>query len=177
MKKKTLLLTLLALAILTSITAGTLAVYTKSVTIDTNVQIKKFAFTAAATDACDEQPIKLAPTESQSYIFTVTNIENKTAAEIALHYDIKVDFSEAAKSMPGLTAKLYEDGNEIGTIEAGSFEYKKALTMPAGEGTTREYKLTLTWGGKDDTGHSNAGFTGATFTNGLQVAVVATQVI
>ena len=174
MKKKTLLLTLLALAIVTSITAGTLAVYTKSVTLDAKVEIKKFAFAAAGKIEGDAKSINLAPKESQVYLFTVTNYEGKdgSPAEVPLDYAVSINFSDAAIKMPGLTAILLKDKVEVGTAENGIINYKDST--PAGTAETHEYVLTVTWAGDDSVAQSAAG-NAQTATNGLKVIVNATQ--
>ncbi len=176
MKKKTLLLTLLALAILTSITAGTLAVYTKSVDLNADVKIKKFAFAAAGKIDNGTESINLAPKESQKYTFSVTNFEGTDGApaEVPLDYAISVDFSDAAKKMPGLTATLQKGTDTVGTDSEGIINY--ADETPAGKAETHDYVLTLTWAGEDDAKHSDAG-KNKEVTKGLKIIVNATQSI
>ena len=65
-KSKKLLLVVLALAILTSLTAGTLAVYTKTVSLTGQIEAKKFAFAATGGIEGDKKAINLAPTESMA---------------------------------------------------------------------------------------------------------------
>ena len=174
MKKKTLLLTLLALAIVTSITAGTLAVYTKSVTMDATVEIKKFAFAAAGKIEGDAKSINLAPKESQKFNFTVTNYEGKDGApaEVPLDYTVSVNFADAAAKMPGLTATLYKGKDEVGTAVNGIINYTDET--PAGTAEAHEYVLTVTWAGDDSDAQSTAGIKKEA-TSGLKVIVNATQ--
>jgi hypothetical protein len=175
MKKKYLLLTLLALAIVTSLTAGTLAVYTKSVSMNAAVEIKKFAFAAAGKIEGEAKSINLAPTESKNYNFTVTNYEGAdgSPAEVALDYTVYVDFADAALKMPGLTAVLTQDGKEVAVANAnGTISYASAMT--AGTANTHQYVVMLTWAGADSTAQSAAGLAKAA-TKGLQVTVTAVQ--
>lgn len=174
MKKKTLLLTLLALAIVTSITAGTLAVYTKTVDLGAEVLIKKFAFAAAGHTGSSTNSINLAPEETQNYIFTVTNYEgeNGAPAEVALNYAVHINFSDAAMKMPGLTAVLLKDKIEVGTATDGIIDYTDKT--PASTAEKHEYVLAVTWAGSDNTAQSDAGIKQET-TNGLKVSVTATQ--
>jgi hypothetical protein len=174
MKKKTLLLTLLALAIVTSITAGTLAVYTKSVTMDASVEIKKFAFAAAGKIEGDAQSINLAPKESQKFNFTITNYEGDggVPAEVPLDYAVSVDFSDAAAKMPGLTATLSKDGKVVAEASNGAISY--ADTTPDNTATKHEYVLNVTWAGDDNAAQSSAGIKQEA-TKGLKVVVNATQ--
>ncbi|MBE0601414.1 MAG: hypothetical protein IH607_06465, partial [Firmicutes bacterium] len=81
--KKKLLLVVLALAILTSLTAGTLAVYTKTIEKTATVEAKKFAFSVEGSIQDDKKAINLAPTESMNYNFSITNVDtNDAVAEI-----------------------------------------------------------------------------------------------
>lgn len=175
MKKKYLLLTLLALAVVTSLTAGTLAVYTKSVSMNAAVEIKKFAFAAAGSIEGEAKSINLAPTESKNYNFTVTNFEgdNGSPAEVPLDYTVYVDFADAAAKMPGLTAVLAKDGKEVAAANAGGTITYKDET-PAGAATTHKYVVKLTWAGSDNAAQSAAGLAKAA-TQGLKVTVTAVQ--
>ena len=110
MKKKPLLFALLALAIVTSLTAGTLAVYTKSVSLAGDVTVKKFAFDAQGGNKSKVDAVKLAPTQSQITTFYVTNSEDeKTFAEVNLDYVITVDIEKTAALMVGLKAELLDE--------------------------------------------------------------------
>jgi hypothetical protein len=64
MNKKKLLLVLLALAIVTSLSAGTLAIYTKTVSTSEQVQAKRFAFASPGTTSVSTDGIQLAPGET-----------------------------------------------------------------------------------------------------------------
>ncbi len=166
MKRKYLLLTFLALAIVTSLTAGTLAIYTTTETWDgNNVQAKKYIFTTAGNQSFAAN-VKLAPTESQDYLFTVSNADGSAVAEIPLDHTIVVDYSAPMAQMKGLQATLYR--RLRGTPEAdwsvakadttGSFTFTGDL-MNANSNTTWEYKLTLTWTDTDNTSQTTSGET------------------
>ena len=173
MKKKKLLLTLLALAIVTSVTAGTLAVYTKSVELKGDILIKKFAFNADG-EQYSNQPIKLAPTEKQSYKFDVTNFETSTTpAEVPLGYVIAIDFSGATAQMPGLTAILMEDGKQVGDKTTNGI-IKWNNKTPENIATTHKYELIVAWDEGIDSQHNIAG-QGPLNTSGLVISVSATQ--
>lgn len=176
MKKKVLLLPLLILSIVTSLTAGTLAIYTKTLNLGADVVIKKFAFAAAGNIADDATQIKLAPTESQIYNFKVTNYEEDSAvAEVPLNYTVTIDFTDAAAKMPGLIATLSGAGiTETLTDNEGIIEH--TYQMPAGKEATDNYLLTLTWAGDDNEKHSEAGQRKESIKD-LSVTVVATQQI
>ena len=177
MKKKPLLFALLALAIVTSLTAGTLAVYTKSVSLAGDVEVKKFAFDAKGGSATGVNAIKLAPTETQTYRFNVTNFEGAgAAAEVPLEYTIKVDI-DGADTMVGLTAVLTKGTEELGRTTNGVFT-TAVQNLPANTKTTDDYVVTLTWNDvQGDETQSSVGKTAATFSSGLKVSVNAVQAI
>lgn len=179
MKKKTLLFSLLALAIVTSLTAGTLAIYTKSVTLSSKVDIKKFAFTAGGASDSVNKPIKLAPSEQETYTFSVTNEDNKVTSEVDLDYVIKIDIADAAKQMTGLTASLSLNDKTLDTTpltgqDIGKLTYTATEKLPASKSTTVNYVVTLLWEAGTDDEHTTAGLT-VTETKGLTVEVTATQ--
>ena len=183
MKKKPLLFALLALAIVTSLTAGTLAVYTKSVSLAGDVEVKKFAFDAKGGNGSKVAAVKLAPTQSQTTKFEVTNSEDgETFAEVNLNYIITVDIQDTAKIMTGLKAELLLDGNTTPLTVDGSgqlFTYKGTLVKGAVE--VDKYQVKLTWEDAGNTANaqgdtqSDVGSDALTNSSGLKITVAATQ--
>jgi hypothetical protein len=175
MNKKRLLLVILTLAIVTSLSAGTLAVYTTTDTaVSGSVQVKKFAFTAAGTSG-DSTTIKLAPTESKDYAFTVSNTDNGATAEVPLNYTVTVNYSGALTAMPGLKAVLKSGSTELINNTSGSFTYTVS-NVPAGTARTDSYTLTLIWVNGDNTAQTSAGEgANGTTTYPMTVSVTATQ--
>lgn len=183
MKMKKLLLVVLALAILTSLSAGTLAVYTKTVELQGDTKVKKFTFTAEGGDT--NQPIKLAPTESGEFLFDVTNAESTDSeavhAEVPLKFAVNADISAAAEKMPGLTAKLYKVSGATPatavatTDDSGKIIYNEPVTSTATDFYKATYKLVLTWDGDDDEAQTTSGLTPADYASNFNVAVTATQ--
>ena len=177
MKKKPLLFALLALAIVTSLTAGTLAVYTKSVTLAGDVEVKKFAFSAEGGNGTQVDAVKLAPTQSQSTKFQVTNSEDdKTPAEVNLDYVITVDIQETAKIMVGLRAELLNEKDEVLKVEGNGQLFKYSSKLTAGEAPQVDgYQVKLTWEDADNELQSAVGSAALTNTKGLKITVAATQ--
>lgn len=175
MKKKTLLLTLLALAILTSITAGTLAVYTKSATIAAEVNVKKFSFAAAGKVDNLLGKINLAPTQKESYSFSVKNYEgdNGSPAEVPLTYTGTINFVDAKTKMPGLVAVL-TDGNNVETRDDNGV-ISFTSTMAGNTAVTQNYVVTLTWVANDTKEQQAAGENKNLATTGLKIDLMATQ--
>ena len=103
--KKTLILSALALAISSSLVAGTLATYTKTTTpIEATVTAKQFYINHSNIA---NPTIKLAPGEKSSWKFTINNSENGivTETDMDLKLDLKL-FGE--KQLKGLTVELYD---------------------------------------------------------------------
>ncbi len=182
MKKKPLLFALLALAIVTSLTAGTLAVYTKSVNLAGDVKVKKFAFTTNGGNESTVESITLAPKESMETKFTITNKHDKNLSEVPLKYKITVDIADTAKEMVGLTARLLRDGKTpVGSFANGIITYDSTENLPENKETTHSYTVELTWNDattKEETEKQTAeGFSASTYKQGLKITVAATQAI
>ena len=174
MKKKPLLFALLALAIVTSLTAGTLAVYTKSVTLDGDVQIKKFAFSAKGEDTY-VKAVKLAPGHDDTTAFTVTNADKNGQAEVDMNYTIVVDITETEKAMKGLMAELINENGDV--LEKGTkIEYTDKL-VAGKDPVTDAYKVKLTWvdDGKSNEAQTKIGASADPFEKGLKISVTANQ--
>ena len=179
MKKKYLLLTFLALAIITSLTAGTLAIYTSANDLAaTEVTAKKFAFSSAKS-AGYSQSVKLAPTESQDYPFTVTNLDGTTPSEVPMYYTINVDIDEVIAAMPGLTVELLNGDIVVATSKASDITWggdaEGKTHFSASVGATHNYKLRLNWvsDGSNNVAQTKAGNDAAI--KEFKVSLAATQ--
>lgn len=158
MNKKRLLLVLLTLAIVTSLSAGTLAVYmTDETAYSGTVRVKKFAFTAAG-DQSNASSIRLAPTESETYDFSVSNSDEDATAEVNMHYTITVSYANAKSVMPGLVATLYNaSGKEVGTESDGVITFESTSDLAADEARIDGYSVKLEWVNGDSTSQTAAG--------------------
>jgi hypothetical protein len=172
-----LLFVVLALAILISLTAGSLAVYAKTVTDTRQVSAKRFVFSAVGDIAGDDTVIRLAPTESMEYDFTISNVDDLTglAAEVPLQYDITINYALAASMLPGLAATLYSGGETVGVYENGYITY--TAQSPAGVLFENSYRVVLTWvdDGSSDAQQTAAGSRKVSLNTGLALTVEATQ--
>lgn len=182
MKKKPLLFALLALAIVTSLTAGTLAVYTKSVSLAGDVKVKKFAFTTNKGNETSVSSITLAPTESMDTTFSITNKDEDNLSEVPLKYNITVDIKKTAEKMVGLTAELLRDGTKsVGSSVNGIITYESDENLTGGKETTHNYTVRLTWNDATSTAETkkqtDEGFLANTYKldQGLNITVAATQ--
>lgn len=176
--KKKLLLVVLALAILTSLTAGTLAVYTRTVTKTATVEAKRFAFSADGSIQDGKDEINLAPTESMDYNFSIANVasENGPVAEVPLKYSVTIGFAGALEAMPGLVVTLYHDGEKVGDYTNGQIKY--ATESSADVLFDESYVVTLTWADTaEDSVQTAQGAAKVSVDQGLTVVVVAEQVV
>ncbi len=177
--KKKLFLVILALAILTSLTAGTLAVYTKTLTDTEKIEAKRFAFSADGKIANDKTSINLAPTESMEYDFSIANVDSEggPVAEVPLTFKVTIDYKQAAGQMPGLKATLYYKDEEVGEYSDGQITY--TANSSAGVLFDEDYKVVVNWAddGGSNEGQTNAGKSKVSVATGLNLTVVATQTV
>jgi hypothetical protein len=173
MTRKKIILLLLALAITTSLSAGTLAIYSKSVTaVDNSVRAKLFSFTTNGARTFDTDFL-LAPKDSWCYSFSVNNFDGAGTTEVALDYTVTVNDRDATNALTGLKTTLEKQiGNNRWIVLAtstaadtnGAFSLKddgynasgkssgKGAT-DAGKKSTITYRITLTW---EDNGDNDA---------------------
>ena len=145
--KKILLVSMLALAITSSLVAGTLATYTKTTTpIEATVTAKSFNLISKA----DIEPeIKLAPGEKTEWEFTVENFEGEIVTETAMDLSINllVDSVVDKEAISGLKVEVYEGEIPLGEAitKNGEIEIKLDRAFKANEKSTRTFKLKLNW--------------------------------
>ena len=175
--KKKLLLVVLALAILTSLTAGTLAVYTKSISQEVKVEAKRFTFNATGSFVGSYSAFTLAPKESIAYTFTIANVDtgDTAVAEVALDYNVTLNYASALAQMPGLTV-VVKDGDEVVGSDGNN---DGIITFTASSAASavfkKSYTVVVTWADADDDKQTTAGKSKVSFANGLTITVVASQ--
>ena len=175
--KKVLLVSALVLTIITSMVSGTLAIY--NVNLGTvasgSVIAKEFKLTAQG-EADFTTNVLIAPTETVTMTFTVSNIDGAIVAEVPMDLDISVGFAAASgKSIiVPLTAEVKESGVVVstGTLTngAGTLSIVDELTdITVGE--TKTYTVEITW---PDTAN-DMDYAGSGFGTALTVTVAGTQ--
>lgn len=177
--KKTLIISTMVLAIVTSIVAGTLAVYTKTLDFDGQVTAKTFDIRETANETID---IKLAPSEVDSWNFTLTNT---TDAGLITEVDMSTDI---AVTMPAefadVSIKLYtvaQDGTKtlvnVTSTTGNTTLYSNADFSKAGVSTTVNYELEFTWNNNtaNNAAHTDLGL--ESVTKPVSVSITGTQVI
>jgi len=137
--KKFLLTAALVLALVTALTAGTMAQYTQTVkTITNDVTAKEFMITTTQTSDSFDKAVEMAPGDSFTYTVKVNN-ESEVKSDLKLVASVDSPFS-------GVTYK----------VEAVSSSDKDLKSIPTSDGhevTTKEvsadgwqeYKVTVAW--------------------------------
>ncbi len=148
--KKLLLTTALVLAIVTSLVAGTLATYTKTLApITGSATAKQFYIGSSETFFPD---IKLAPSEKNEWNFSVVNFKDGENGTTEVDTDITITLNVAAKdgkqAIDGLHVSIYDsDNNQLGTtiIKSGEMTFNIKNAFPANVKTTKSFKLVTDW--------------------------------
>lgn len=145
--KRILFLSFLVLTIVTSIIAGTMATYTKTLeSLKGSVAVKQFYVGSTETVF---PKIKLAPTESTVWNFSIINYQNNFPTEVDMDLDITVNLGPAENKMEidGLTMGLYEGETQWGTtiLRNGTIEVTIPKAFRANVKAQRDFSLKLLW--------------------------------
>ncbi len=177
MKKKTLIGMALILAIAISVISGTLALYTT--TIDNlakgSVVAKEFVLLENGTDTF-VQDVKIAPTETVSWAFSIKNFKDSVVSETAMNLAIKLSITAATGKTaiaPLVVTVKDEDGTVVGTkTGTGTIEFKDTFTLKA-EGQTHTYTVAINWPSSE----ADASYTteDGDFGSSINVSVTGTQ--
>lgn len=146
MEKKLTILTLIV-TIFISITAGTLAIYTKTLpTIEGSVGTKVFYVENSETTIAN---VSLAPTESTQWTFFVVNYQNNVVTEVDMDLYITINLGEKAgfDEIDGLSVGLFEGDKQYGTtiIRNGTIEVEIGKAFLANQKNTRAFTLKVLW--------------------------------
>lgn len=190
--KKIIGTTMLALAIGTTIIAGTTAVYNVELgTIaEAKVIAKEFAITGEG-DSSFSETVKIAPTETITKRFTVSNFDGAIISETPMKATIQVDLKAAENKqiIPYLTATVYKVENSTRTLVgskitdgSGTMTFEDGFKLSS-TGTTYTYEIDITWidtnGLTDSNGNGKSDdveYAGSNYGNNIQVTVTGTQV-
>ncbi|MEG0863826.1 MAG: hypothetical protein RSE58_08720 [Clostridia bacterium] len=160
MKKKKWIIIALMLCVLTSLTAGTLAVYTSTVEVETgDISAKAFAIDAK-TAANDSMALKLAPLESTVYKFYVTNKRDGAIGEVDTKFSINAEYKTGQSRMDGFRMTLVEYTDDTYTTLKNSklaerfdtrvareqgFTWNADGYLKGGEEQTRYFGVVIKW--------------------------------
>lgn len=169
--KKYVLLCMMALGIITSLAVGTLAVYTKNFDFNGDVTAKKFYVNASSADATPD--IKIAPKETVSWEFEVTNEDGAIISAVDMSTNIKVTLPNGFKDIS--VSLKDKDGNVLGTGTADSNGVINVAgaDFAANTAKTDKYTLDFTWNDNDSANDTTLGEAGTT--SAFTVTVTGTQ--
>lgn len=151
--RKTALILVLLLVMASSVTAGTLAMYTTTIDdlAEGSVVAKEFVFTGEGTDSF-AQGVKIAPTETVQWQFNVKNYSGHIITETDLYYKLTFNVHATAGKTaiaPLTVAVKDESGSVVGQATGvGTFDVLGAFPLSAtGQGKT--YTVEVHWPSDD----------------------------
>ncbi len=174
--KKVLVIVALALVLTTSIIAGTLAMYTTSIDnlATGSVVAKEFILLENGSDSF-VQNVKIAPTETVEWQFSVKNYDGSVVSETAMALDFDVNVTAAdGKTMidPLVVTVKDQNGNVVGTkTGSGLIEYANEFALSA-TGQTQTYTVSVNWPSDDAV---DINYAGADYGAAVAVSVTGTQ--
>lgn len=174
--KKTLILVALILVVSTSILAGTLAMYTTNIDnlAQGNVVAKEFILTEGGTDTFLTN-VKIAPSETVNWQFSVKNYNGSIISETAmgLDFDVKALAADGKTVIAPLVITVKdENGQTVGTVTGSGdirFDDEFALNV---QGQEKVYTVSVNWPAD---GASDINYAGASFGTAVRVSVTGTQ--
>lgn len=147
--KKMLITGALVLSIVSSMAAGTLAVYTKTLNpIKGEVAAKQFYVGANETFFPN---IKLAPSEKSEWTFNVVNYDasnNVTEVDTDLTIRLDVSAKEGLQAINGLHVSIYDENNtQLGStvVKDGQMTFDVEKAFLANSKDTQSFKLVADW--------------------------------
>ena len=174
--KKTLVLLSLVLAIALSVLSGTLAVYTTTIAnlADGNVVAKEFILLENGSDTFKEN-VKIAPTETVEWTFSVKNYDGNIVSETAMDLAFTVDIaaSTGKEAIAPLIVTIKKGNTVVGTNKTGTDSIIFADEFALNEvGQAHTYTVIIDWP-SDDTIDIN--YAGSGFGTTISVSVTGTQ--
>ena len=153
--KRGLVVTMLLLMVLTSLNAGTLAVYTSTVDLAVlAVTAKRFAL-GVNQGSQSEFDLQIAPGELVSYNFDVSNTNREgQVSEVALDLLVEADFSSVYAALPGIRAHLLlYTGGGYDTVAScgadGKLSFSRQAAFAASEPGEKHFTLAFDWAESD----------------------------
>ncbi len=175
--KKIITISLLILAIVSSLLAGTMAYYTTNLDIATgSVTAKEFIFLSEEVHSFQVNE-KIAPSETVSWSFKVMNHDDLTAVtETEQYYKLTFDVTAAdnKSAIEPLVVTVKDNGGHILYTVTGTavFDLFDSFTLN-GDNQTREYLVEMHWPAD---GTNDSAFAGSNFGTAIKVSAVASQV-
>jgi hypothetical protein len=174
--KKLLLLSVLVLAIVSSVVAGTLANYT--ISIDSlaygTVVGKEFVFIEDGMDTFSNS-VKIAPGESVQWQFAVKNYSGSVVTETELYYKLtfKIQASTGKQAIDPLVVTV-KDGNDntVGMLTGTGTLSATGVFQLSNTGQDADFSLQIYWPQNDST---DMHYAGSGFGTSITVSALASQ--
>jgi hypothetical protein len=174
--KRVLILSALVLVVLTSIIAGTLAMYTTK--IDTlaegSVAAKEFILLEGGTDTFTKD-VKIAPAETTNWQFSVKNYNGAVISETGMNLDIDVEVIAAdGKSViaPLVVTVKNATGDTVGTVtSSGTIKFNDQFDLKS-EGQEKTWTVSVNWPSNNGV---DINYAGADYGTAIKVSVTGTQ--
>ncbi len=145
--RKSMRILILVLMLFTSLTAGTLAVYTSRIDLaPVTIAAKRFVL-GVNQGGQDEFSLQIGPGELISYQFIVTN-ENLSGevSEVDMDLMINADFSQIRTKLPDIEIKLMLGDQQVAAVtDSGSLSYSGSQLFRASQAKTANFYLTFFW--------------------------------
>ena len=151
--RKAVRLLILFLMLVTSLTAGTLAVYTSRIDLaPVTISAKRFVL-GVNQGGQDEFDLRIGPGELVSYQFDVTN-SGSGVSEVDMDLQIEADFSAIRASLPNVEIQLMlrtgSSNIQVATANSsGYLSYSSSSIFRANEAKVLNFSLTFFWNDGD----------------------------
>lgn len=173
--KKVLITSILILAIISSLLAGTVSYYTTSIDnlAGGSVTAKEFIFLGEGTQSFTHSEA-IAPSESVAWSFKVRNYNDSAVTETNQYYKLNIDVTnaEGKKVIEPLKVTITDrSGNEHSVTGTGSFSILDDFPIQTA-GQEHEYQVTMYW----PSGDNDIDYAGNGFGNSVKVSAIASQI-
>lgn len=165
----------LALLMIAALLSGSLALYTTSLNVaEGGVVAKEFVFTGGGTDSF-RRGVKIAPSETVAWTFSVRNFDGLLTAETDLYYKLTFRVASAAgkRAIEPLVVTVRDEGGAIlGRVTGtGVVELLGAFPLSS-SGQERFYTVECVWPAD---GPNDIAYAGGAFGSTVLVSAVASQ--
>ena len=145
--RKSIRVLILLLMLVTSLTAGTMAVYTSRIDLaPVTISAKRFAL-GVNQGGQDEFDLRIGPGEMVSYQFVVTNqTAGGNVSEVDMDLMVNADFSAITAALPDVEITLLLSDNQVASVgSSGSLSYQKSALFKASQPKEVRFSLNFFW--------------------------------
>lgn len=174
--KKVLITSILILAIISSLLAGTVSYYTTTIDVAAgSVTAKEFIFASEHKENSFTKNTKIAPGESVKWSFQVMNHENGIITETDLYYKLTFTLNAADGKNAIVPVKANIRGSEDGSILATATHGQPASItdefLVAVASQAKDYFVEIVW----PHGDNDSDYAGSSYGSAITVSAIASQ--